>query len=119
WKRIGKSSAVTSIPSSRNCEINVDSGDGDMLAQLISQLREDGIEVTADDLPILFHSRQRLSYVTGFLLNSLNALSNVVVLRVPLEELSGDEKVSGRARRELAKAVMYDFWLITGQTASL
>jgi hypothetical protein len=49
----------------------------------------------------------------------LNALSNLVLLRVPLEQLSGDENVSGSARRELAKAVMYDFWRITGQTASL
>lgn len=91
----------------------------DLLAQLILELHKDGIEITADDLPVLFHSRQRLSYVTGFLLNSLNALSNLVVLRVPLEQLTGDEKVSGAARGELAKAVMHDFWRITGQTASL
>jgi hypothetical protein len=94
-------------------------GGEDLLAQLIAGLQKDGIEVTPDDLPILFHSRQRLSYVSGFLLNSLNALSNLVVLRVPLEYLSGDERVSGAARRELSKAVMYDFWRITGQTASL
>jgi len=109
----------TSAEPEEAVENGVESDDGDMLAQLISQLQEDGIEVTPEDLPILFHSRQRLSYVTGFLLNSLNALSNIVVMRVPLEELSGDEKVSGSARRELAKAVMYDFWLITGRTASL
>ncbi len=94
-------------------------GDEDLLAQLIVALQKDGIEVTAEDLPILFHGRQRLSHVTGFLMNSLNALSNLVILRVPLEELSGDENVSGSARRELAKAVMYDFWRITGETASL
>ena len=104
---------------SEETENGTGSGDEDMLAQLISELRKDGIELATDDLPILFHSRQRLSYVSGFLLNSLNALSNVVVLRVPIEELSGDEKVSGPAERELAKAVMFDFWLITGQTASL
>ena len=102
-----------------DAESEAEVGGEDLLAQLIEELQKDGIEVTADDLPVLFHSRQRLSYVTGFLLNSVNALSNLVVLRLPLEQLSGDEKASGAARRELAKAVMYDFWRITGQTASL
>src|SRR5439155_17408903 len=102
-----------------DAESEAEVGGEDLLAQLIEELQKDGIEVTADDLPVLFHSRQRLSYVTGFLLNSVNALSYLVVLRLPLEQLSGDEKASGAARRELAKAVMYDFWRITGQTASL
>jgi hypothetical protein len=107
-----------STGSEGTVENDVDPADEIPYAALISELRKDGIELL-HDLPILFQSRQRLHHVTGFLLNSLNALSNVVVLRIPIEELSGDEKVSGPAERELAKAVMFDFWLITGQTASL
>ncbi len=98
---------------------SAETGETDLLAQLIKGLQKDGIAVTPNDLPILFGSRQRLSHVSGFLLNSVNALSNLVVLRVPLERLSGDEKISGAARQELAKAVMYDFWSITMGTASL
>ncbi|NOT58856.1 MAG: hypothetical protein HOP19_01390, partial [Acidobacteria bacterium] len=98
---------------------SAETGETDLLAQLIEDLQKDGIAVTPNDLPILFGSRERLSHVSGFLLNSLNALSNLVVLRVPLERLSGDEKLSGAARQELAKAAMYDFWRITSETATL
>ncbi len=114
--------SVGGIPEDENeekKEESAEAGDVDMLSQLIEGLQKDGIEVTPNDLPILFGSRHRLSHVSGFLLNSVNALSNLVVLRAPIERLSGDEKISGGARQELAKAVMYDFWRVTMGTASL
>ena len=65
-------------------------------------------------LAVLGLSARRLSEMRGFVLPSANALQRVVAVRVPVERLVGEDKVSGAVRRELVKATMYDFWQITG-----
>lgn len=67
-----------------------------------------------DKLAVLGLSSKRLRELRGFVLPSANPLQRVVAVRVPVERLIGEDKVSGAVRRELAKAAMYDFWLITG-----
>ena len=67
-----------------------------------------------DNLAVLGLSSKRLRELRGFVLPSANPLQRVVAVRVPVERLVGEDKVSGAVRRELVKAAMYDFWLITG-----
>lgn len=66
-----------------------------------------------DSLSVLGLSAQRLRELRGFTLPSANPLQQVVAVRVPVERLVGEDKVSGAVRRELMKATMYDFWQIT------
>jgi len=67
-----------------------------------------------DSLSVLGLSARRLRELRGFVLPSANPLQRVVAVRVPVERLVGEDKVSGAVRRELVKATMYDFWQITG-----
>jgi len=67
-----------------------------------------------DSLSVLGLSARWLRELRGFVLPSANPLQRVVAVRVPVERLVGEDKVSGAVRRELVKATMYDFWLITG-----
>lgn len=67
-----------------------------------------------DSLAVLGLSARRLRELRGFTLPSANPLQRVVAVRVPIERLVGEDKVSGAVRRELVKATMYDFWQITG-----
>jgi len=84
------------------------------LATLSQFLKEKhGIE-SFDSLAVLGLSRKRLQELRGFVLPSANPLQRVVAVRVPVERLVGEDKVSGSVRRELMKATMYDFWQITG-----
>ena len=68
----------------------------------------------SDPLSVLGLSTRRLRELRGFVLQSSNQLQRTIVLRVPLERIVGEEKVSGAVRQELMKAVMYDFWQVTG-----
>lgn len=74
---------------------------------------EFGVELS-DPLSVLGMSTRRLRELRGFVLQSSNQLQRIIVLRVPLERIVGEDKISGAVRRELIKATMYDFWLITG-----
>ena len=76
-------------------------------------LKKCGIE-GFDNLAVLGLSSRRLQELHGFVLPSANTLQRVMAVRVPVERLVGEDKVSGAVRRELVKATMYDFWLITG-----
>lgn len=67
-----------------------------------------------DSLSILGLSKKRLQELRGFVLPSANSMQRVVAVRVPVERLVGEDRVSGAVRRELVKATMYDFWQITG-----
>jgi len=67
-----------------------------------------------DNLAVLGLSTRRLHELRGFVLPSANPLQRVVAVRVPVERLVGEDKVSGAVQRELVKATMYDFWQITG-----
>jgi hypothetical protein len=65
-------------------------------------------------LAVLGMSRKRLRQLHGFVLPVANGLSRIAVLRVPVERLVGEVKISSAVRRELVKATMYDFWQVTG-----
>ena len=67
-----------------------------------------------DSMSVLGLSARRLQEMRGFVLPSANPLLRVVAVRVPVERLVGEDKVSGAVQRELVKATMYDFWQITG-----
>lgn len=67
-----------------------------------------------DNLAVLGLSTRRLRELRGFVLSGANCLQRVVAVRVPVERLVGEDKISGAARRELVKATMYDFWQISG-----
>ncbi|RMD59140.1 MarR family transcriptional regulator, partial [Candidatus Parcubacteria bacterium] len=67
-----------------------------------------------DSMSVLGLSARRLQELRGFVLPSANPLLRVVAVRVPVERLVGEDKVSGAVRQELVKATMYDFWQITG-----
>ena len=74
------------------------------------------VELT-DSLAILGLSTRRLRELRGFVLQSANQLQRTIVLRIPIEGMSsitGENKVSGAVRQELMKAIMYDFWQVTG-----
>jgi len=73
-----------------------------------------GVAGGYDELAVLGISRQRLSYLKGFVLPMVNVLSNLVGIRVPAERLVGEDKVSGAVHRELVKATMHDLHLATG-----
>lgn len=73
-----------------------------------------GLAVGYDQLAVLGVSRKRLSNLKGFVLPTSNALGNLVGIRIPVERLVGEDKVSGAVRRELLKATMYDLHLATG-----
>ena len=87
----------------------------DLSANAIGQFLQDkyGIE-GFDNLAVLGVSTRRLQELRGLVLPSANALQRVVAVRVPVERLVGEDKVSGAVRREMVKATMYDFWQITG-----
>jgi len=80
----------------------------------LHQFLKEKYGVGFDNLAVLGLSARRLQELRGFVLPSANALQRVVALRVPVERLVGEDKLSGAARRELVKASMYDFWQITG-----
>ena len=65
-------------------------------------------------LPVLGMSARRLRELRGFVLPGVGGLQRIMVLRLPIERLVGEAKISGAVRRELAKAAMCDFWQITG-----
>lgn len=67
-----------------------------------------------DSLSVLGMSGKRLRELRGFVLQSSNQLLRTLVVRVPIERLVGEDKVSGAVQRELTKAAMYDFWRIVG-----
>ena len=67
-----------------------------------------------DSLSVLGPSKDRLQELRGFALPSTNSLLGMVAVRVPVQRLVGEDKISGAVRRELMKATMYDFWQITG-----
>ena len=67
-----------------------------------------------DSLAVLGLSTRRLRELNGFVLQGSNQLQRTLILRVPIERMVGEEKISGAVRRELLKATMYDFRLITG-----
>lgn len=67
-----------------------------------------------DKLAVLGLSQGRLSHLKGFALETANALTRLVAVRIPFEQLVGEDKVSGAVRRELVKATMYDLHLATG-----
>lgn len=67
-----------------------------------------------DSLSVLGLRRKSLQELRGFVLQSPNQLLRTMVVRVPIERLVGEDKVSGAVRRELHKAAMYDFWQIVG-----
>ena len=67
-----------------------------------------------DSLSVLGLSKGRLQELRGFALPSTNSLLRIVAVRVPVQRLVGEDKISGAVRRELVKASMYDFWQITG-----
>ena len=57
-----------------------------------------------DKFSILGLSRKRLRELRGFVLPSAGGLNRIVVLRIPVEKLVSEEKISGAVRRELIKA---------------
>ena len=65
-------------------------------------------------LAVIGLSVKRMREVQGFVLQGTNQLFRTLVLRVPVERLAGEDRISGAVHRELVKAAMYDFWLITG-----
>ena len=67
-----------------------------------------------DRLAVLGLSARQLRELRGFVLPSANPLQRVAAVRVPVERLVREDKVSGAVRCELVKATMYDFWQITG-----
>jgi hypothetical protein len=54
-----------------------------------------------------------LSNLKGFVLPTTNALGNLLGIRIPVERLVGEDKVSGAVQRELVKATMYDLHVVT------
>lgn len=67
-----------------------------------------------DSLSVLGLSKGRLQELRGFALPGATSLLGIVAVRVPVQRLVGEDKISGAVRRELMKAAMYDFWQITG-----
>lgn len=67
----------------------------------------------ADTFAILGMSRKRLSSLNGFMLPSKNLFGNLIGLKVPLERLVGESKLSGAVKKELIKSTMYEFYQIT------
>lgn len=93
-----------------------DPNDQSEIAEFMKFLQDTfGIEA-GDSLAVIGMSSRRLREIRGFVLQSSNKLQRTLVLRVPLEKIVGEGKVSGAVRRELIKAAMYDFWQITGGT---
>jgi hypothetical protein len=99
--------------ASRDFEDEIEEADSDLTAFNQFLKEKYGVE-GFDSLSVLGLSARRLHELRGFVLPSANALQRVVAVRVPVERLVGEDKVSGAVRRELVKATMYDFWLITG-----
>jgi hypothetical protein len=97
----------------RDFEGEIEEADSDLTAFNQFLKEKYGVE-GFDSLSVLGLSARRLHELRGFVLPSANALQRVVAVRVPVERLVGEDKVSGAVRRELVKATMYDFWLITG-----
>ncbi|MBO8127657.1 MAG: hypothetical protein H0Z39_00440 [Peptococcaceae bacterium] len=73
-----------------------------------------GEDIGADMLSVYGRSRKRLSQLKGFALPTLNRISSIVGVRIPVERLVGEEGISGAVKRELIKATMYDFYRLTG-----
>ncbi len=73
-----------------------------------------GVSAGFDELAVLGVSRRRLSTLKGFVLPSVNLLGNFVGIRIPFQQLVGEDKVSGSVQRELVKATMDEFRQITG-----
>jgi hypothetical protein len=98
-------------PADQEEETESDEFSAAALAQFLKE--KYGIE-GYDRLAVLGLSRRRLQELRGFVLPSANLIQRVVAVRVPVERLVGEDRVSGAVRRELVKATMYDFWQITG-----
>lgn len=93
-----------------NDEILADVDDDDLLDAFL----EENNMPARDSLSVLGMSRKRLRELRGFVLQSSNQLLRTFVVRVPIERLVGEDKVSSAVQRELIKAAMYDFWRIVG-----
>ena len=86
----------------------------DEIDEFIYSLQEQFSIEPGHTLAVIGLSAKRMREVQGFVLQGTNQLFRTLVLRVPIERLVGEDRISGAVRRELAKAAMYDFWLITG-----
>ena len=98
-------------------DVSPEDEDDDLSLSAISQFLERKFDFEGyDSLSVLGLSRGRLAELRGFTLPSTNSLLRIVAVRVPVQRLVGEDKISGAVRRELVKAAMYDFWQITGGT---
>ena len=92
----------------------LDEANQDVLDPLTLDLCNEFNVELSDPLSVLGLSTRRLRELRGFVLQSSNQLQRTIVLRVPIERIVGEDKISGAVRQELMKAVMYDFWQVTG-----
>ena len=96
-------------------ETSIEDEDDELSLSAIKQFIEKKFGVDGyDSLSVLGLSRRRLKELRGFVLPSANPLLRIGAVRVPVQRLVGEDKISGAVRRELVKATMYDFWKITG-----
>ena len=93
-------------------DTSIEDEDDDLSLSAIIE-KKFGVE-SYDSLSVLGLSRRRLKELRGFVLPSGNPLMRIGAVRVPVQRLVGEDKISGAVRRELVKATMYDFWKITG-----
>ena len=73
-----------------------------------------GHDIGSDALGVYGLSDRRLSHLKGFAIPTQNYMSNLIGIRVPVESLVGEERVSGSVRNQLAKATMYSLYRFTG-----
>jgi DNA-binding MarR family transcriptional regulator len=112
-EEVGTVPAATTTPDAE--EVPEGNHDEDLSLEGFGRFLQEkyGIE-GLDSLAVLGLSARRMRELRGLVLPSANRLQRVVAVRVPVERLVGEDRVSGAVRRELVKATMYDFWLITG-----
>lgn len=104
-----------SVKEEEKLDVSPEDEDDDLSLSAISQFLESKFDFEGyDSLSVLGVSRGRLEELRGFTLPSTNSLLRIVAVRVPVQRLVGEDKISGAVRRELVKATMYDFWQITG-----
>lgn len=72
-----------------------------------------GESVGMDILSVYGLSKKRLSQLKGFALPTLNRLNNFLGVRVPVERMVGEKDISGSVKREIIKAIMFDFYRLT------
>ena len=107
--------ATHTVQEKEEPDVSTEDEDDDLSLSAINQFIEKKFGFEGyDSLSVLGLSKGRLEELRGFVLPSANSLLRIVAMRVTVQRLVGEDKISGAVRRELVKATMYDFWQITG-----